>query len=401
MIEKRPYWLEPGFDAEKKELIESEILAEFPFLVDYPHYVGSDHSFSFQENLTPQTYTYIFSDGSREEFELEFQDTHPSGNLVLEASITDGYLKNFLSVQKISEELFLVSYVPRDYSYLASGNEDSEVDEDSEIEYGEDWSDTAADESAFYYENKRQREQAEEYRNSEFKDVYDEAVKNRNLKVDEIGFERTHPEIYLSLQVQLPDYKSAMSHAPSYKSGKLFTRYFLFDHVPKKDLPRVILGEPLTTSDIGIWQAGIVNGKPHSYRNQPIAYIKPDGRVLWESREDRYCFALEILAILQELFGENESAINHEKLDLVIHEPRGISEGNVFIVRASSKDLATSIAKTINSKFGKMPSKLNLALEPDSGIYKGSSENLEISLYGKPDPHFASEFMRVRDDLAI
>lgn len=401
MIEKRPYWLEPGFDAEKKKLIESEILAEFPFLVDYPHYVGSDHSFSFQENLTPQTYTYIFSDGSREEFELEFQDTHPSGDLVLEASITDGYLKNFLSVQKIREELFLVSYVPRDYSYLASGNEDSEVDGDSEIEYGEDWSDTAADESAFYYENKRQREQAEEYRSSEFKDVYDEAVKNRNLKVDEIGFERTHPEIYVSLQLQLPDYKSAMSQAPSYKSGQLFTRHFLFDYVPMKDLPRVILGEPLTTSDIGIWQAGMLRGKPHSLRNQPIAYIKPDGRILWESREDRYIFSLEILTILQELFGENESAINQEKLDLVIYDPRGTSEGKIFIVRASSKDLASSIAKTINSKFGNMSSKLNLALEPDSGICKGSNENLEISLYGKPDPHFASEFMRVHDDLAI
>ena len=403
MIEKRPYWLEPGFDAEKKELIESEILAEFPFLVEYPHYVGSDHSFSLQENLTPQTYTYIFSDGSREEFELEFQDTHPSGDLVLEASTTDGYLKNFLSVQKISEELFLVSYVPRDwdYSYLASGNEDSEVDEDSEIEYGEDWSDTAADESAFYYENKRQREQEEEYRSSEFKDVYDEAVKNRNLKVDEIEFERTHPEIYQSLQVQLPDYKSAISQAPSYKSGQFFTKHFLFDYVPKKHFPPIILGETITTSDIGIWQAGMLKGKPHSFRNQPIAYIKPDGRILWESREDRYIFSLEILTILQELLGENESAINHEKLDLVIHEPRGTSEGNIFIVRASSKDLAKSVAKTINSKFGNMSSKLNLVLEPDSDIYKGCDNSVEINLYEKPDPHFASEFRRVRDDLAI
>jgi hypothetical protein len=401
MIEKRPYWQEPGFDADKKGLVESEILAEFPSLIEYPHYVGSHPSSSFQENLTPQTYTYIFSDGSREEFELEFQDTHPSGDLVLEASTTEGYLKNFLSVQKISEELFLVSYVPRDYSYLASGNEDSEVDGDSEIEYGEDWSDTAADDSAFYYENKRQREQAEEYRSSEFREVYEDAVKKRNLKVDEIAFDRTHPEIYLSLKEQLPDFKSAMSQAPSYKSGQFFTRHFLFDHVPKKHFPPVILGETITTSDIGIWQAGMLRGKPHSLRNQPIAYIKPNGRILWESREDRYCFTLEILAILQELIGENESAVNREKLDLVIYEPRGTSEGNIFIVRASSKDLATSIAKTINSKFGSPASKLNLVLEPDSGIYKGSNENLEISLYGKPDPHFASEFMRVRDDLAI
>jgi hypothetical protein len=363
--------------------------------------VGSHYSFSLQENLTPQDYTYTFSDGSREEFELEFQDTHPSGDLVLEASTTEGYLKNFLSVQKISEELFLVSYVPRDYSYLASGNEDSEVDGDSEIEYGEDWSDTAADDSAFYYENKRQREQAEEYRSSEFREVYEDAVKKRNLKVDEIAFDRTHPEIYLSLKEQLPDFKSAMSQAPSYKSGQFFTRHFLFDHVPKKHFPPVILGETITTSDIGIWQAGMLRGKPHSLRNQPIAYIKPNGRILWESREDRYCFTLEILAILQELIGENESAVNREKLDLVIYEPRGTSEGNIFIVRASSKDLATSIAKTINSKFGSPASKLNLVLEPDSGIYKGSNENLEISLYGKPDPHFASEFMRVRDDLAI
>jgi hypothetical protein len=400
MIEKRPYWQEPDFDPEKKGLIESEILAEFPSLIHFSHYVGSHHNFSFQENLTPQIYTYIFSDGSREEFELEFQDTHPSGDLLLEASSTEGYLKNSLSVQKIKEELFVVSYIPMDFSYLASEDGDSEFEGDSEFDGG-DWAETAADQSAFYYENKRQREQAEELRNSEFRDVYEDAVKRRNLKVDEIGFERTHPEIYLSLRQQLPDYKSAMSQAPSYKSGQLFTRHFLFDYVSKKDLPRVILGEPLNTSDIGIWQAGVLNEKVHSLRNQPIAYMKPDGRILWESREDRYFFTLEILAILQELIGENESAVNREKLDLVIYEPRGTSEGNIFIVRASTKDLATSIAKTINSKFGNTASKLNLVLAPDSGIYKGSNENIEINLYGKPDPHFASEFMRVRDDLAI
>ncbi len=400
MIEKRPYWQEPSFDPEKKVLIEDEILTEFPSLIEHVHYVGSHHNFSFQENLTPQIYTYIFSDGSREEFELEFQDTHPSGDKVLEASTTEGYLKNFLGVHKIKEELFLVSYIPMDFSYLASEDEDSEFEGDSEFDGG-DWAETAADESFFYYENQKRIKREEEISNSEFRDVYEDAVKRRNLKVDEISFDRTHPEIYLSLQEQLPDYKSAMSQAPSYKSGQPFTRHFLFDYVPKKDLPRVILGEPLTTSDIGIWQAGIVNEKVHSFRNQPIAYIKPDGRILWESREDRYFFTLEILAILQELIGENESAINHEKLDLVIYEPRGTSEGNIFIVRASSKDLATSIAKTINSKFGNTASKLNLVLEPHSGIYKGSNENLDICLYGKPDPHFASEFMRVRDDLAI
>jgi hypothetical protein len=145
----------------------------------------------------------------------------------------------------------------------------------------------------------------------------------------------------------------------------------------------------------------MLRGKPHSLRNQPIAYIKPNGRILWESREDRYCFTLEILAILQELIGENESAVNREKLDLVIYEPRGTSEGNIFIVRASSKDLASSIAKTINSKFGNTASKLNLVLAPDSGIYKGSNENIEINLYGKPDLQFVSEFVRVRNDLAI
>ncbi len=396
MIEKRPYWQEPNFDTHQRELIEKGILAEFPFLVDYPHYVGSDHSFSFQENLAPQTYTYIFSDGSREEFELEFQDIHPSGNLVLQAYSTEGYLRNFLSVKKIEEELFLVSYASIDFSYLEGpwGSE-NETGED-----GEDWAVSAPEESLLYHENRRRAEREEAIRNSEFKDVYEDAVKKRNLKIDEIAFERIHPEIYQSLQVQLPDYKSAMSQTPSYKSGQMFTRHFLFDYVQKKDLPRVLLGEPLTISDIGIWRAGIVNGKQHSFRNQPIAYIKPDGRVLWESREDRYYFALEILAILQELSGENESALNYEKLDLVIYEPRGSSEGNIFIVRASSMDLAKSVAMTINSKFGNNFSKLNLVLKPDSHIYQGSDKSIEINLYEKPDPHFATEFMRARDDLA-
>jgi hypothetical protein len=400
MIEKRPYWQEPGFDTHKKELIENQISAEFLWLVDYPHYVGSHNDYSFQENLTPQIYTYIFSDGSRAEFELEFQDLHPSGDLILEASTTKGYLKNFLNVQKIEEELFLVSYASIDFSYLESGDKDSEFEGDSEFDGG-DWSADAADESYFYYEDQKRIRKEEEIRNSKFKDIYENAVKNRNLKVDEIGFERTHPEIYLKLHTQSPVYKSTMSQTPSYKSGQFFTRHVLIDHVPKKNFPRVILGEPLTTSDIGIWQAGMVNGKLHSYRNQPIAYIKPDGRVIWESRADRYVFSLEILAILQELFGTEEGVINHEKPDLVIYDSKGDSEGNIFIVRASSTDLAASIAKTINAKFGSLASKLNLVLEPDSGIYKGSNENLEINLHGEPDPQFASEFMRVRDDLAI
>jgi hypothetical protein len=400
MIEKRPYWQEPSFDPEKKVLIENEILVGFPSLIEYAHYVGSHQNFSLQENLTPQIYTYIFSDKSREEFELEFQDMHPSGDLVLEATTTEGYLKNFLSVHKIKEEIFLASYIPMDFSYLASEDEDSEFEGDFEID-GEDWSADAADESFFHYENQERIRKEEAIRNSEFKDVYEDAVKKRNLKVDEIAFARTHPEIYLTLRTQLPVYKSTLSQVPSYKSGRLLTRHFLIDHVPEKTFPRILLGEALTTSDIGIWQAGMLNGKLHAFRNQPIAYIKPDGRILWESREDRYFFTLEILAILQELYGENESAINHEKLDLVIYEPRGTSEGNIFIVRASSKDLAASIAKTINAKFGSLASKLNLVLEPDLGIYKGSNENLEINLYGKPDPQFASEFMRVRDDLAI
>jgi hypothetical protein len=293
-----------------------------------------------------------------------------------------------------------VSYASIDFSYLESGDDDYEFEGDSEFDGG-DWSADAADESFFYYEDQKRIRKEEEIRNSEFKDVYENAVKKRNLKVDEIAFERTHPEIYLTLRTQLPVYKSTISQVPSYKSGRLLQRHFLIDHVPEKSFPRILLGEALTTSDIGIWQAGMVNGKLHSFRNQPIAYIKPDGRILWESREDRYFFTLEILAILQELFGENESAINREKLDLVIYEPRGTSEGNIFIVRASSKDLAKSVAMIINSKFGSMASKLNLVLEPDSDIYKGSDKSIEINLYEKPDSHFASEFRRVRDDLAI
>ena len=400
MIEKRPYWQEPGFDTQKKKLLENKIAAEFPWLVDYPHYVGSHNSSSFQENLTPETYTYIFSDGSREEFELEFQDTHPSGDLVLEASSAKGYLRNFLNVQKIEEELFFVSYASFDFSYLESGDDDYEFEGDSEFDGG-DWSADAADESYFYYEDQKRIRKEEEIRNSEFKDIYEDAVKKRNLKVDEIRFERTHPEIYLKLCTQSPVYKSTLSQAPSYKTGQPFTKHFLIDYVPKKSFPRILLGEPLTTSDIGIWQAGMMKGKLHSYRNQPIAYIKPDGRVLWESRANRYVYSLEILSILQELSGAKESVINHEKPDLVIYDSRGDSEGNIFIVRASSKDLAKSVAMIINSKFGSMSSKLNLVLEPDSDIYKGSDNSVEINLYEKPDPHFASEFRRVRDDLAI
>jgi hypothetical protein len=401
MIEKLPFWENPDLEIDKKELIKSELLAEFPLLLNFPHYVGSHYAFSFQGNLTSDTYTYTFSDGSTESFELQFQDTHPSGDVLLDLVTTENYYKRYFSVQKLKEELFLVSYVPKDFSYLQGDNEDSEIDRNSEIEFGEDWAETAADESAFYYENKRQKEQTKEYVSSEFKDAYDEAVKNRNFRVDEIAFDRTDPEIYLSIHQQLPDYKSTLSQTPSYKSGELFTRYFLFDYVSKKDLPRIILGEPITTHDIGIWQAGRFKDKILPSRSQPVAYIKPNGRILWNSSEDRYIFSLEILAILQELVGENKSVINKEELDLIVYDSRGNSEGNVFIIRALSKDLARSIVKTINAHFGSLSPKFSLTLEPDLHVHRGNNEKLEINLYDKPDRDFASEFLRVRHDLAI
>ena len=401
MKEKFPFWESPDLELDKKELIKSELLAKFPLLMDFPNYTGSHYVFSFQENLAPDTYTYTFSDGSTESFELQFQDTHPSGDVLLELVTTENYFKRYFCVQKLMDELFLVSYVPKDFSYLQGNDEDSEIDENSDIEFGEDWAETAADSSAFYYENERQIEQAEEYRSSEFKDVYDEAVKNRNLKVDEIAFDRTTPEIYLSIYQHLPDYKSTLSQTPSFKSGELSTRHFLFDRVSKKDLPRTILGEPITTHDIGIWQAGRFKDKILPSRSQPVAYIKPNGRILWNSSEDRSIFSLEILAILQELVGENKSVVNKEELNLIIYDSRGNSEGNVFIIRASSKDLARSIVKTINTHFGSLSPNFDLTLEPDLQVHRGSNEKLEINLYDKPDRDFASEFLRVRDELAI
>ena len=401
MIEKRPYWEDPEFDPEKRELIKSEIMAAFPLLMDFPHYVGSHHSFSFHQNFTPETYTYTFSDGSREEFELQFQDLHPSGALILETIVTESDVKHFFNVQKIGEELFLVSYVSVDYSWLESLDEDSEIEGDYEIPEEEDWAQTAPEESLLFYENQRRIAREEAMRNSEFKDVYEDAVNKRNRKVDEIGFDKTHPDIYLSLQAQLPDYKSTMSQTPSIKTGQPFTRYFLFDHVSKKDQSQIFIAEPITTSDIGIWVAGMLKDKTHSFRNQPVAFVKPNGRILWESRKERYLYGLEVISILQELLGEQDSVINKEKLDLVIYDSRGDSEGNIFMIRSSSKDLATNIVKTMDSKFGTISSQLKLVLEPDSGIYKGSTEKLVINLYEKPNHDFVAEFLRVRDDLAI
>jgi hypothetical protein len=400
MIEILPFWEDPEFDPEKRELIKSEMMGEFSLLMDFPHYVGSHDIYNSHWHFTPETYTYTLSDGSREEFELQSPDLRPSGDLILEVIATENYVKRFFNVQKIREELFLVSYVSVDYSWLESLNEDSEIDGDFEF-HGEDWAETAPEESLFYYENQKRIAREEAIRNSEFKDVYEDAVNKRNRKVDEIGFDRTHPDIYLSLQAQLPDYKSTMSQTPSIKTGQPFTRYFLFDHVSKKDQSQIFIAEPITTSDIGIWVAGMLKDKTHSFRNQPVAFIKPNGRILWESRKERYLYGLEVISILQELLGEQDSVINKEKLDLVIYDSRGDSEGNIFMIRSSSKDLATNIVKTMDSKFGIISSQLKLVLEPDSGIYKGSTEKLVINLYEKPNHDFVAEFLRVRDDLAI
>jgi hypothetical protein len=63
MIEKLPFWENPDLEIDKKELIKSELLAEFTLLLNFPHNVGSHYAFSFQGNLTSDTYTYTFSDG--------------------------------------------------------------------------------------------------------------------------------------------------------------------------------------------------------------------------------------------------------------------------------------------------------------------------------------------------
>ena len=409
MIEILPFWWDPEFDPEQRELIESKILAEFPSLLAFPHYVGSYDIYSSHWHVTPETYAYTLSDGSREEFELQYPDLRPSGELMLEVIATEDNVGHFFKVQKIVKELFLVSYVSHyyvshDYSWSESLDEDSEIEGDYEIPDGDYWDRTGlGEEEEFerYVENQKRLAREEAIRNSEFKDVYEDAVNKRNRKVDEIGFDRTHPDIYLSLQAQLPDYKSTMSQTPSIKSGQPGTRYFLFDYVSKKDQRKLFsnISEPITTSDIGIWVAGMLKDKMHSYRNQPVAFIKPNGRILWESREERYLYGLEVISILQEFLGEHESVINKE--DLIIYDSRGDSEGNIFMIRSSSKDLATSIVKTMDSKFGTKSSQLKLVLEPDSGVYKGSSEKLGINLYEKPDYDFAAEFLRVRDDLAI
>lgn len=406
MIEILPFWEDPEFNPEKRELIKNKILAEFPLLMDFPHYVGSNDFYSSHWHVTPETFTYSLSDGSREEFELQYPDLRPSGELMLEVIATEDNVGHFFKVQKIVKELFLVSYVSHDYvfddySWSESLDEDSEIEGDYEIPDGEDWAQSAPEESLIYYENQRRIASEEAIRNSEFKDVYEDAVNKRNRKVDEIGFDRTHPDIYLSLQAQLPDYKSTMSQTPSIKSGQLFTRYFLFDHVSEKVRRKFFsnISETITTSDVGVWVAGMLKDKMYSSLN-PVAFIKPNGRILWESREKRYLYGLEVIAILQEFLGEHESVINKEKLDLIIYDGRGDSEGNIFMIRSSPKNLATNIVKTMDSKFGTKSSQLKLVLEPDSGVYKGSAEKLGITLYEKPDYDFVAEFLRVRDDLA-
>jgi len=155
MIEVLPFWKDPEFDPEKRKLIESKIVAEFPLLLGFPHYVGSHDLYHSYWHFSTESYTYTFSDGSREEFELQSPDLRPAGDLILEAVATENGFKRFLNVKKIGEELFLVSYASVDYSWLESPHEDSEIDGDFEFngEDGEDWAETAPEDSLLYYEN--------------------------------------------------------------------------------------------------------------------------------------------------------------------------------------------------------------------------------------------------------
>ena len=58
MIEILPFWEDPEFNPEKRELIKNKTLAEFPLLMDFPHYVGSNDFYSSHWHFTPETYTY-------------------------------------------------------------------------------------------------------------------------------------------------------------------------------------------------------------------------------------------------------------------------------------------------------------------------------------------------------
>ena len=417
MIEKRPYWLDPSYNAESSSSkeIEQGKIAKFSPLTELPIAFGS-WGYDTPLEEAPVFCTYLLSNGTSEQFLLRHYSDSPDGQLMLKMSITDqdNQFDSYITLRKVRPDCYVMTHHYSEPEFAP----DFEIDVD-----WEDVASRAADESASYSWKRERISRQEEIDNSPFKDLYLDAVMARNKQVGELMFDRTFTEVFDHVTEKLPLYVKSTSSAPSYKTGKSFDRYFLLDNPTDREIKggSLYFGPKyeIAKEDVVIFRAGLHNGKKISFRNQPVARIQPNGEIDWQSFEDKQIFSLEVRDFLQELMGDNAEVVNgeiyegkvmngpHFTADVakqlveaqgsVIYDKNSDDGGDLLVIKAEPEALATNLVAMLRGNFGLTSKGVRPIIESGHPDYF-SNQDFTFELYTDVERRFANSFYEALSD---
>ena len=417
MIEKRPYWQEPGFETEKARQIEEGKVAKFSPLTELPVSIsvwGND----FHLEDSPIFCAYFFSDQTSEQFLLSHHTDSPTGQLMLKFTIADqddDQCSHYFTLQKVRPNCFVMTYhysepefryYPEDevdWEYVAMRQGIETYYPPSHIRDGSSREDAIA--------------------NSPFKDSYLEAESARNKMVSELMFDRTFTGVFEHLSEQLPLFVKSSSYVPSIKSGKSFDRYYLLDNPSDREIKGYSLyfgtKHGIGKEDVIIFQAMLRNGKNLCYRNQPVARIRPNGEIDWQSFRDKQMFSLEVRDFLQELMGDKVEVVNREinvetmtngprfSLDVaeeleetqgsIIYDKRSDDGGDLLIIKAKPEVLAINFVNMLRKNFGLTYQGIRPVSSPNLPTHH-CDHDFQFELSGDADPSFTNSFFEALSD---
>lgn len=412
MIEKRPYWQHPGFDAGESFRIEKEKLARYAPLTSLPISFGS-WTYDTPLDEAPVFCAYSFSDGTREEFLLRHYSDSPDGQLILKLTITDqndDECSDYFTLRKVRTDCYVLT------------NHLSEPEFRPNPEDEDDWEYNAiragVETFGVFFSSNENFAYEDAINNSPFKDMYLKAVATRNELVGELMFDRTFKGVYDQLNAKLPLYAKSRSYAPSYKTGQTFERHFLLDNPTDREIKggSLYFGPKydLSKEDIVIFQAMLHNGKTLCYRNQPIARIQSNGEITWQCFEDKQIFSLEVRDFLQELMGDESEVVNRDINEAAMMngpvfstEPaKGLEEGqgsivydkdsenggDLLVIKAAPEVVAMSFINMLRVNFGLANQIVRPVTSPDLLTFH-SDRAMQFELYGNVDVSFSNSFL--------
>ena len=417
MIEKRPYWQEPGFDAEKSRQIEEGKVAKYSPLTELPVSIsvwGND----FHLDDSPIFCTYFFSDQTSEQFLLSHHTDSPTGQLMLKFTIADqddDQCSHYFTIRKVRPNCFVMThhYSEPEFRY----NPEEEVD----------WEYEAMRQGIeTYYPPSHIRDgssREDAIASSPFKDLYLEAESVRNKMVSELMFDRTFTGVFEHLSEQLPLYVKSSSYVPSIKSGKTFDRYYLLDNPSDREIKggSLYFGPKydIAKDDVIIFQAMLHNGKKLCYRNQPVGRIQSNGEIDWQSFKDKQIFSLEVRDFLQELMGDKAEVVNRDiNVEAMRNGPRFSSDvaeeleetqgsivydkhsddgGDLLIIKAEPEVLAINFVNMLRNNFGLTHHGIRPVRSPNIPTHH-SEGDFQFELFGDADSSFTNSFFEALSD---